>query len=176
MSNVLIGIIGVILFIGLALAGALFLGPRFQNATSFSRAAAVTSAVSEVARAENLYQLDLGQVGPIGLNGAQTLADNRYLKSVPGNPMTKTIVNPQPIPIRFDGQVVAGYKPEVVIMYLGTDAKDVCAEIERQAGSPERLAVIDQPYDFTVGTSRRKVGCHYNNGSLGTGYMAYAPL
>ena len=40
MSNVLIGIIGVILFIGLALAGALFLGPRFQAATISSKASA----------------------------------------------------------------------------------------------------------------------------------------
>jgi len=41
MSNVLIGIIGVILFIGLALAGALFLGPRFQESTNNSRGSAV---------------------------------------------------------------------------------------------------------------------------------------
>lgn len=31
MTNVLIGIIGVILFIGLALALALFMGPQFTN-------------------------------------------------------------------------------------------------------------------------------------------------
>lgn len=38
MSNVLMGIIGVTLFIGLALAGALFLGPRFSAAQASSEA------------------------------------------------------------------------------------------------------------------------------------------
>ena len=176
MSNVLIGIIGVILFIGLALAGALFLGPRFQNATSFSKAAAVNSALADVVRAENLYELSAGRPGPNGPTGAQILADEGYLKALPPNPLTRTIANSQPIPLPVNGQAGLGLKPDVVIMYLGTEAKDVCAEIEKQAGSLDRLAVIDVPFGFTDGTSRRKVGCHYNNGSLGTGYMAYAPL
>jgi hypothetical protein len=176
MSNVLIGIIGVILFIGLALAGALFLGSRFQNATSFSKAAAVNSAIADVVRAENLYELSSGKPGPNGLTGSQILADEGYLKAVPPNPVTRTIPNSQPIPLPVNGQATLGLKPDVVIMYLGADAKDVCIEIEKQAGSTERLAVIDTPYDFTQGTGRRKIGCHYNNGTLGTGYMAYAPL
>ena len=46
MSNVLIGIIGVILLIGLVLAGALFLGARFQAAADNSRASASVQAVA----------------------------------------------------------------------------------------------------------------------------------
>ena len=61
MSNVLIGIIGVILFIGLALAGALFLGPRFQESRNSSGAAAGMQALSQVANAVELYNLNEGK-------------------------------------------------------------------------------------------------------------------
>ncbi len=60
MSNVLIGIIGVILFIGLALAGALFLGPRFQEATTNSKAAASVQIMKQIADAANLYTVQEG--------------------------------------------------------------------------------------------------------------------
>ena len=60
MSNVLIGIIGVILFIGLALAGALFLGPRFQESTQYSQAASVMSSLRQASDAAELRMLDLG--------------------------------------------------------------------------------------------------------------------
>ena len=61
MSNVLIGIIGVILFIGLALAGALFLGPRFQDSKISSSAAASVQALSQAANAVELYNLNEGR-------------------------------------------------------------------------------------------------------------------
>lgn len=61
MSNVLIGIIGVILFIGLALAGALFLGPRFQESKVSASAAASVQALSQAASAVQLYNLNEGR-------------------------------------------------------------------------------------------------------------------
>src|SRR3546814_17765989 len=61
MSNVLIGIIGVILFIGLALAGALFLGPRFQESPHNSRASSSVQEVSQIASAANIFE---GHEGP----------------------------------------------------------------------------------------------------------------
>src|SRR3546814_18801710 len=62
MSNVLIGIIGVILFIGLALAGALFLGPRFQESTNNSRPSASVQAVSQIASAANMFAVQEGRI------------------------------------------------------------------------------------------------------------------
>jgi len=80
MSNVLIGIIGVILFIGLALAGALFLGPRFQEATLNSKAAAIAQSNAQIANAAGLYRvqegMDWASTNPVGLAPS-------YLKSVP---------------------------------------------------------------------------------------------
>jgi len=82
-SNVLIGIIGVILFIGLALAGALFLGPRFQESTNNSKAAAMVQSVSQVAHAVNLYELQEGRKLP---DGSPTLLAPSYIKTIPVNP------------------------------------------------------------------------------------------
>ena len=79
MSNVLIGIIGVILFIGLALAGALFLGPRFQESTNNSRASAAVQAVAQVASAANMYRVQEGTaptaVGAAGDTAAAVLLE-----------------------------------------------------------------------------------------------------
>jgi len=90
MSNVLIGIIGVILFIGLALAGALFLGPRFQESTNNSKAAAVVQSVSQVAHAANLFEVSEGRAyvsGSSEQTGVDELISLKYLKSRPTNPV-----------------------------------------------------------------------------------------
>jgi hypothetical protein len=47
-SNVLIGIIGVILFIALAMAGAMFLGPQFQRAFVNSKAMTLSQMASQI--------------------------------------------------------------------------------------------------------------------------------
>ena len=60
MSNVLIGIIGVILFIGLALAGALILGDDFRTASNSSQAAALMSQIKQATDAADMRQLKLG--------------------------------------------------------------------------------------------------------------------
>lgn len=80
MSNVLIGIIGVILFIGLALAGALFLGPQFTTATYDTQAARVVSSIQQVTSALNMYRAVEGIDHQSALNG--DLAPT-YLKSYP---------------------------------------------------------------------------------------------
>lgn len=60
MSNVLIGIIGIILFIGLALAGALILGDDFRTASNSSQAAALMSQVKQSADAADMFKLKTG--------------------------------------------------------------------------------------------------------------------
>lgn len=81
MSNVLIGIIGVILFIGLALAGALFLGPRFQESQLRSEASATTSSIAQVVAAANLYRLNEGRPMIANVDGLSSLASSGYLKT-----------------------------------------------------------------------------------------------
>ena len=131
MSNVLIGIIGVILFIGLALAGALFLSPRFQESTNNSTASASVQAVSQVAHAANMYSVQEGRAA----TDVDALTTGRYLKSLPGNPTSSTNAP----------YLNSGY----VIMPLETGAEAVCSAIVRQATS---LTAIPEN-DLSHGTS-----------------------
>jgi len=59
-SNVLIGIIGVILFIGLALAGALILGDDFKSSSRDAKATALIAQMQQVSQAVEMYRLKTG--------------------------------------------------------------------------------------------------------------------
>ena len=150
MSNVLIGIIGVILFIGLALAGALFLGPRFQEATQNSKAAATVQVVDQIANAARMYQVQEGATLPGNANGTTlatttepahiALIGGGYLKSVPANPVSFGAPYVGPI----DGSSYA-------LMGVGPDAT-VCKRINKQVGNGEVANVW-------FGQNGRTVGC-----------------
>ena len=79
MSNVLIGIIGVILFIGLALAGALILGDDFRTASSSSQAAAAISQIQQIQAATEMWRLKTGQSMIFNQNTA--FLQPRFLKT-----------------------------------------------------------------------------------------------
>jgi len=131
-SNVLIGIIGVILFIGLALAGALFLGERFAQSRNTSVASATVQAVSQISNGINLYNAENGLPLVATTNPTfLTTPGSAYLKSVPINPtggpaaqiLTETATGVATLPGRL-----------VVMKLAGADA-DVCKAIARQTTS-----------------------------------------
>lgn len=66
MSNVLIGIIGVILFIGLALAGALILGPDFLVASNQTEATRIVQSLKQMSDAASMRNLKTGTVMTVG--------------------------------------------------------------------------------------------------------------
>ena len=145
MSNVLIGIIGVILFIGLALAGALFLGPRFQESSNTSKAAAMVQSLAQISQAVNLYETHEGQDIP---DGPVTVLVPGYLKNIPTNPGWGS--NPA---INTAGS----------IRYIFVDAggsEAVCQAILRQTGQNEQIPI----YSGT-GTLNGRTGC-YRTGSF----------
>jgi hypothetical protein len=86
LSNVLIGIIGVILFIGLALAGALILGDDFRTASTSSQAAALMSQMKQAADAGEMYKLKTGR-GYLPAIETDFLTP-RFLKTPAVNPTT----------------------------------------------------------------------------------------
>jgi hypothetical protein len=92
MSNVLIGIIGVILFIGLALAGAMILGDDFRTASSASRAAALMSQIKQAADASTMYRLKTGR-GQVPSIQTDYLVP-RYLNTPATNPVPQTTTAP----------------------------------------------------------------------------------
>jgi hypothetical protein len=73
----------VILFIGLALAGALFLGPRFQEASLNSKASAAVEIAAQTAKAANLYRVQEGVDAVSTGNLKSVLVDTGYMKSIP---------------------------------------------------------------------------------------------
>jgi hypothetical protein len=162
MSNVLIGIIGVILFIGLALAGALFLGPRFQSASNSSKASAAIQATKQVADAAHLYEVSEG--AGIGFNGGSELVSKGYLKSVPKvGEANASVLNDTGCAGCTTG------KPSGIGYFLGTDtnAKNVCEAIMRQTGqlaanqpfSPPTVALIRDQLPVPSGCTR--IGSEY---------------
>jgi type II secretory pathway pseudopilin PulG len=126
-SNVLIGIIGVILFIGLALAGALFLGPRFQESTNNSRASAAVQAVAQVSNAANMYKVQEGKDVAGTTAAPATLQSESYLKSIPSNPTSGGA-------IVLDAVPASSTTIRYVTMPLGTNAEAVCEAINKQSG------------------------------------------
>ena len=84
MSNVLIGIIGVILFIGLAIAGATFFGSSITNSGEEARAASYVNESTQIARALEMYATDNGRFPMDGNSEPVTILVNEgYLKSQP---------------------------------------------------------------------------------------------
>jgi len=172
MSNVLIGIIGVILFIGLALAGALFLGPRFQESTIDSKAAASVQALSQMANAANMYRLQEGR--PFQSGYIKPLADSGYMKTIPSNPVD--------IGGGFDARTSGGgvFEGDAAVIGMGVGQGDtaskICSSIARQAGQ----TLVDGLAPTVTAYPSNPIGCFKLSQPLGSlpvdFYMAYARI
>jgi len=162
MSNVLIGIIGVILFIGLALAGALFLGPRFQESTNNSKAAMAVQGVSQIASAIQLRNLNEGSSLPSSASIQTDLVNAGYLKAVPKNPSGTAST------YLADGGGGQTSSPIVyIIMPLAVEggAKEICAAAVKQT-----RMTADGSIPSGVNGPTHPVGCTDNGGGLYTVY------
>ncbi len=132
MTNVLIGIIGVILFIGLALAGAIFLGPKFQDAKVNSQAMSLTQMSSQVTMALSLRRGEAG-VPFVARDSVTVLAGDKYLKVTPLNPYIGE--GGWPFRVLYSGDVRSNmFYADIVFVSLGhaLDSGEVCRSINRQ--------------------------------------------
>jgi hypothetical protein len=173
-SNVLIGIIGVILFIGLALAGALILGDDFRSANAESKAAATSSLMAQAAQAISMYQLKTGRVlisAYAGDYAAQI--GTRFIKSNPVNP-----VNGNGFLVVNQGGGHDATPALQLYTSLGNDAyaKSVCRAIEANAGNPDPDAAVVATSFRDRTTANRRMGCVNNDGYPGGMYQAYIPI
>lgn len=173
MSNVLIGIIGVILFIGLALAGALFLGPRFQESTIQSKAAASVQALTQMANAANMYRLQEGK--PFQSGYVEPLVDSGYMKAIPKNPADPN----DGFDARTEsGEVFAG-DAKVIGMGVGDGevGRRICTSINRQTAP--NIQTGDTP-PLIDAYPNNTIGCFRIANGLGTlpktFYIAYARI
>ena len=154
MSNVLIGIIGVILFIGLALAGALFLGQRFQETRSNSVAAAQAQVAQQISHSVTLYAVNENGTVADGtdITSSNDLVTKGYLKSPPRDPAGLGTFQ-----LRTQGS------SRLVI--LGLQTKNGCDAYNRLANGPSYV-MPSGVYDLTVRSACRSEGS-------GTAYTVY---
>ncbi len=159
MSNVLIGIIGVILFIGLAVAGASFLGPRFQQSTNMSKAASVTASLDQMANAVKMRKVATGSTGPAG--SPNYLVSEGYLKAVPQDVL-------DPVNSFFDFRTADGtYSGSAAYALAGLNASNTthmstCREINRITRVGDADGNPPQ-----AGSPPGRMGCFINNAAWG---------
>jgi len=162
MSNVLIGIIGVILFIGLALAGALFLGPRFQEATLNSRGSAAVQAVHQIANAANMYQVNEGTT--LGTNQISLLQSKGYLKSIP------TFGDAPLYMLASDGCAGCIDPKSIGVVYVlpnDVPSRKLCGAIMRQVGGLPAGQEYNPTAEIVATTiARRETGCAFDSANL----------
>ena len=177
MSNVLIGIIGVILFIGLALAGALILGDDFRSSRSSSMAAAVVAQMQQVTAAVNMYQLKTG-TPMLASNYPTNMAtlSPRFLKSPPRGPVGDGFTT-----VDKNGNGAAVQADHVYVPIGATSdqyAKNACIAINEQAGANDPVAALGpmtspQAWGAFIAASK-PMGCFTYGPS--NAYLAYLKI
>jgi len=181
-SNLLIGIIGVALFIGLAMGAALFIGPQFDEAQTNAQASDTVQAVSSVASSVNSYRLATGYSFGPALSSSQALVDAGYLRDVPMNSAFSgrqpQIVNAAGLDSANSG-APASFVPKYVIMSLGAN-QDLCTMIERKVGSISTATTVSASARAMEGAVNRQVGC-FRISSAATGvasgdYVVYSRI
>jgi hypothetical protein len=183
MTNVLIGIIGVILFIGLALAGAFYLGPRFQQATNNSKAMSITQMETQITAAISMKRSDDG-VPVVARTAVRDLSETGYLKSLPLNPF----VGDGGLPFRmlYSGDLVSPYfYADIVFVTIGQadGTIDVCKAINKQTTGDESIPVMPSTSGTNIQSMvTRTTGCFrmHANGiygeAAGRDFVVYAKI
>lgn len=138
MSSMLVGIIGVIVFIGLAVAGSLLLGARFSDAKTDSEAARYMSEGAQISRAYELYGVNEGQypTGETSDDKIQQMIDGGYLKGMPEGGL------------QTPGYSTTWYIDDArgaALTFIGEDSKAgaICAAARRQAGFTDPVKQCD---------------------------------
>ncbi len=177
MSNVLIGIIGVILFIGLALAGALILGDDFRTASSSSQAAAIVGQIQQTTSAIEMYRLKTG-VRSIMTQDTSFLVP-RFLKTPavnttsyganPAYPYWRNVFLNNELDTNVNDEAkgqVAGWAMAVIGPENDQKARDTCIAIEEGQGRSSTLG--------SVRFATAPIGCTISNFiANGSFYVAY---
>lgn len=174
MANVIIGIIGVILFIGLAIAGAVLLGSDFQTAKGSTQAAAVSSHLQQYAQAVQVVRLRRGVVFPSNTGTAlgTSLVSYNALSDIPVNPLTGGAY----IPVNATGGSDAN-PTAFIYTDLGTTARarDICFGVEEGANSATTATVVDTAATLSSRLAAApRLGCMKS--STGNRYLAYIPV
>lgn len=143
MSQILLGLIGVIIFIGLALAASVLFGDQFRSASTNSRASSVTQAASQIANAASLSNLQQGTALLAAADLSTTLVANNFLQAVPANPVS----GGSAFTVRQRSNAATTNNTgtaDVVLASIGTGndsstAGSICRQIENQMGNTNAI-------------------------------------
>jgi hypothetical protein len=145
-SNVLIGIIGVILFIGLALSGASYFGSNLVATKVDAQASDYLNQSSQIGRAIEQYASDNGRLPIDGSrNPIDILIESKYMRSAPpGGSSTWTYVDSAKAMLAS----VSG---------TSTQALQVCVSARKRASMPSPTNVLK--CDGSTGALSKKDPC-----------------
>lgn len=181
MSNVLIGIIGVILFIGLALAGALILGDDFRSSRSSTIAATIATQMQQISSAIAMRNLKTGTtISAVNYETNVASLTPRFLKTAPVVPISGAVY--RTVDRDGFGRDMPIHHLQARIGPAGDPvAKAVCREIEAQSGAADPDAAIAAVTTQTAWTTRvngagKVVGCFLYTANGYNDYNAFLLL
>ena len=161
MSNVILGIIGVVLFIGLAVASAVILGTDFSNASGDAKAAGLAAGGAQIVMAYNSY---IAKEGEYPANYTPEALMPRYLKASPVNPTNSANAWNS---IKVDGTL--GFPAHVYIAGISTDASagtNICRSLAEQ--SRQTLPATGNPRYANMAQLPTPVGCFQPTANFGS--------
>lgn len=163
MSSVLMGIIGVVLFIGLALAGALFLGDAFRTSNASVTAATIASQLKQISDAVDMYKLETGRAH-VPATEVDFLVP-RFLKSVPVNPSAAA----------QGSDDFYFYKPRLSVWLSGyvNDASSASARLPSRVGRFV-IAIIGPTSDVRAKAVCQAMARTFSGGVVSGAYEGYA--
>jgi hypothetical protein len=156
MSNVLIGIVGVILFIGLALAGATFFGPITSDSISQAKANTVILALATTVSGVATRNRELETSTQASASLESLVPD--YIDELPRSPIGGAAV----MLTSSSGSTTNG-SARFVVTSLGTGKEgfDVCRFVNQASGNG------DAPGDVSSLSSGRSSGCGTGASTIG---------
>ena len=153
MANVLIGIVGVVLFIGLALVGAFYFGPSTTTSIDESRAQGTAKSLTTVASAVSIRDRELETTTPSGVDSSILVPD--YLGSAERNP-----VNGEQIRLA-DADGAGSGAATFAITRMPADRPRMCEFLSRTGGGPVPVATL-------TGSPPQRLGCVRLGAALGS--------
>lgn len=164
MSNVIIGVLGVILFIGLAMAGANYLGPAFNRGRGDSMAATFMTVAAQTASAASAR---------LAVDGRRPYADPAYLNELVSLGYLKVMprIDPTAALRTLASNNVGSFstaRADLIVARLPAQWSTACEAIRIRAGLPETPPQLDQPQiTAQIGTlPPGSFGCFINNVSM----------
>ncbi len=163
MAQILLGILGVSIFIMSALAGVTYLGPVFMRSTVDSEAGVALQDLAQISIAVQLRDAELETTTPESFDLEDLAPD--YLPELPENPLGSS----QPRLLQ-----ITGFTGTILVMPVeGAKARALCDSLSRQGGGPEVA-----PHLF-ISQIKHPIGCIQSKKDYAgiiseDGFMAYS--